>query len=159
MSTMNTSEITTLLNKMLSEMSVLKTEIKSLKGEVSATKGEIIELKGEVNSLASKYDLINNVAPESTGGLTAAPSGRRPTKPSFFKQLFLEDQAKYIDVLYTQDEIDAMYANEEVVKKKKDAEKATKVAGLLYRAHIVANTPVGRLSAFESIYTQAHPAT
>jgi hypothetical protein len=104
--------------------------------------------------LNAKLDLFKNLDLDSRENLADSKSDKKPTKPSFFKKIFLEEPNKYLNILYTQDEIDALYTNEEVTKKKKDSEKSNKVANLLYTTHIKSDSPAGRASAFESIYSQ-----
>lgn len=104
--------------------------------------------------LNAKLDLFKNLDLDSRETLTDTKNEKKPTKPSFFKKIFLEDREKYLNTLYTQDEINLIYADDEVIKKKKDADKATKAAALIYANHIKADSPAGRASAFESIYTQ-----
>ena len=100
---------------------------------------------------------FKNLDFESRESITDKKNEKKPTKPSFFKKLFMEENEKYMNTLYTQDEINAIYASEDVTKKKKDTDKATKAAAMIYLQHIKANVPEGRASAFESIYTQYYP--
>jgi hypothetical protein len=104
--------------------------------------------------LNAKFDIVKNLDLESRENIEEKKNEKKPTKPSFFKTIFLNEKDKYMNTLYTQDEIDAIYAGDEVSKKKKDADKATKAAALLYANHIKADNPEGRFSAFESIYSQ-----
>ena len=108
-------------------------------------------------TLNAKLDLFKNLDFESRESITDKKNEKKPTKPSFFKKLFMEENEKYMNTLYTQDEINAIYASDDVTKKKKDTDKATKAAAVIYLQHIKANVPEGRASAFESIYTQYYP--
>mgnify|MGYP001618182083 CR=1 FL=1 len=147
---MSNAEIVKMLKSMCKDIEQIKENIETL---VQADN----KSEDMYKTLNAKLDLFKNLDLDSRENLTDAKNEKKPTKPSFFKKIFLEDSDKYLNILYTQDEIDALYANEEVVKKKKDADKANKVAALLYTTHIKQDSPAGRTSAFESIYTQFYP--
>ncbi len=103
--------------------------------------------------LNAKLDLFKNLDMESRENISDKKKSKKATKPSFFKTLFLEDREEYLNNLYTQEEVDAIYASDEI-KKRKPSDQANKVAAVIYTKHIKANNPEGRASAFESIYTQ-----
>ena len=146
---MSNAEIVKLLKQMSKDLEQIKENVDALM---------LTDRKSDdmYKTLNAKLDLFKNLDLDSRENLTDTKSDKKPTKPSFFKKIFLEEPDKYLNILYTQDEIDTLYANEEVTKKKKDSEKANKVANLLYTTHIKADTPAGRASAFESIYRQFH---
>ncbi len=140
---------------------MLKTISKDLE-QVKLNMDTLLQTSGSSDEmykvLNAKLDLFKNLDMESRENLADNKGDKRPpTKPSFFKQIFMEDREKYLNTLYTQDEIDAVYAHEDVVKKKKECDKARKAGALLYDIHIKKNFPEGRASAFESIYTQFYP--
>jgi aconitase A len=147
---MSTAELVKMLKAMSKDLEQMKESIDML--VQSDAKAEDM-----YKTLNAKFDLFKNLDIESRESMADSKSEKKPTKPSFFKKIFLEDRSKYINTLYTQDEIDAIYAGEEVSKKKKEADKAGKAAALIYANHIKANNPEGRASAFESIYTQFYP--
>lgn len=147
---MSNAEIVKLLKTLSKDMDQMKTTINAL--VESDNKSEEM-----YKTLNAKLDLFKNLDIESRESIADKKNDKKPTKPSFFKRIFLEEREKYMNTLYTQDEIDAIYATDEVVKKKKDLDKATKVAAVIYMQHIKANNPEGRASAFESIFTQLYP--
>ncbi len=142
------------LIKMLKAMSK---DIEQIKENVAMLTQSDTRAEDMYKILNAKLDFFKNLNLESRENISDTQSEKKLTKPSFFKKLFLENRDKYIDILYTQAEIDEIYASDDVVKKKKDSDKATKVAADLYTKHIKANLPEGRASAFESIYSQVYP--
>lgn len=161
---MSTPEIVKTLKAMSKDIEQNKENINILIELINSIKvvdNTILEIckKTEATNtlLNAKFDIVKNLDIESRETLEDKKNEKKPTKPSFFKTLFLGDRDKYLNTLYTQDEINAIYASDEVSKKKKDADKANKAAALLYANHIKADNPEGRASAFESIYTQIYP--
>lgn len=146
---MSNAEIVKMLKQISKDLEQVKENVDAL----MIADGKSIDMYKTLNA---KLDLFKNLDLDSRENLTDSKTDKKPTKPSFFKKIFLEEPEKYLNILYTQDEIDALYSNEDVLKKKKDAEKANKVANLLYTTHIKSDTPAGRASAFESIYSQFH---
>jgi arsenate reductase-like glutaredoxin family protein len=142
------------LIKMLKAMSK---DIEQIKENVAILAQSDARAEDMYKILNAKLDFFKNLNLESRENISDTQSEKKLTKPSLFKKLFLENREKYIDILYTQAEIDAIYASEDVIKKKKDSDKATKVASDIYTKHIKANFPEGRASAFESIYSQVYP--
>ncbi len=162
---MSNADITKTLKAMAKDIEQNKNNINTLINLINKTidikLDEIIETCKKTEStntlLNSKFDIIKNLDIESREKIEDKKSEKKPTKPSFFKSLFNGDKDKYMNILYTQDEIDDIYQSEEVIKKKKDSDKLNKVADLLYKNHIKENKPEGRQSAFESIYSQLYP--
>jgi aconitase A len=147
---MSTTEIVKILKNLSKDIEQMKQTINSLV-EADNKSEEMYK------TLNAKLDLFKNLDSDSRENIADKKNDKKPTKPSFFKKIFLEEQEKYLNTLYTQDEIDAIYASDEVVKKKKDTDKAVKAAAIIYVQHIKGNSPEGRASAFESIYTQFYP--
>ncbi len=111
------------------------------------------------SEISQKIDIFTNLSEQSAQHLAeagAAGATVRKTKanrPVAFKKLFLEDREKYMNQLYTQAEIDLFMQHEDVVKKTKAQDKYSKIAALIYNNHIKTDTPAGRNSAFESVYS------
>ncbi len=141
--------------------------IKALAVDVAATKTAIADLKEAVQASAAATELINktthakldifkNLQAQSRETIEST-SQKRPTKPAYFKKIFIEDRATYINKLYTEEEIKAAFADKGVMAKTKESEKLTKVANIIYTNHIKADNPTGRLSEFTSIFEKAYP--
>lgn len=101
-----------------------------------------------------KMDVFLNLSKQSVDAVVNEPTTTRKTnKPTFFKNLFINEYDKYLNDLYTQEEVDILKNHEDVKKKVKDADKQVKIASLIYNTHIKSNNPEGRLAKFESIYS------
>lgn len=87
------------------------------------------------------------------GDKPASREGRKPTRPAYFRQLFLTERSKYMGVLFTEDEIAAAFRDSSVWKSRKSARLA-KASALLYNRHIKADNPPGRSATFNEIYSQ-----
>lgn len=110
-------------------------------------------------NLNVKFDVFNL---ESRSRQTVQQTDKQPSKlsrPAFFKKIFAEERDKYMDKLYTQEEIDAAMADKEVRAKKKDSDKILKACMIIYTNHIKADNPVGRWSAFQSFYDQSNQSS
>lgn len=144
------ADIVKLLNELIKDVNTLKKDVALLVDHESKEK-DMFKI------LNAKLDLFKNLdASSQEATASKSKTATKPTKPTFFKQIFLDDRDKYLNSLYTQDEIDEVYKTEEVIKKKKPDEKATKAASLLYTKHIKADNPSGRASAFESVYSNIY---
>lgn len=157
------ADIVKILKAMAKDLNQMKISINELVEATDGSKQSIDVLldandksKDMYKVLNAKLDLFKNLDMDSRENIQDKKSSKKISRPSFFKQLFLEQRDMYMDKLYTQDEIDAIYSLDEV-KKKKDADKATKAAALIFLNHIKANVPEGRFSEFESIYAKAYP--
>lgn len=87
------------------------------------------------------------------GDAPSATPSKKPTRPTYFKQLFINDRAKHMDVLFTQEEISAAYRERGVWRSRK-TNRLAKVSTILYNRHIKSDDPAGRKEAFEKIYSQ-----
>jgi hypothetical protein len=105
------------------------------------------------NHLDHKIDNAVNLNQQSVTNISD-PNPRKINKPSFFKKLFLEQKEEYMGRLFVEEEIEVISKMEDVVNKKKDTEKQSRIAHHIYNLHIKANSPPGRLAEFESIYEQ-----
>lgn len=146
----NNTEIVKILKNLSKDVDIIKNSLDVL--VASDSKSEDM-----YKNLNAKLDLFKNLDLESRENIADKKNTKKPTKPSFFKIIFLTRRDQYMDVLYTQDEINAIYATDVVVQKKKPDEQATKAAAMIYLQHIKGNSPPGRTSAFESIYNQEYP--
>lgn len=148
----NNTEVIELLKNLTKDMNEMKLAIKELQEDNASS---AINAEKMYKTLNAKFDLFKNLEAQSRETIQQTDSNaRKLTRPAFFKKIFTEDQEKYINVLYTQEEKDAAFAEKDVTAKKKESERITKAASILYTKHIKANNPEGRQSAFESIYEQ-----
>lgn len=149
MSKPNSSEIILLLNALAKDIGDMKVAMTMLREEnTSAAAGAEVMFK----TLNSKFDMFKNLESEAREALKpAAPL--RMSRPQFFKRLFQDEQEreKYMNVLYTQEEIDDASDLDDVKSKKKDVDRMAKIAAILYASLELKN----RKGTFESIFTQA----
>lgn len=132
----------------------LKVSIKELQEDNASA---AVNAEQMFKTLNAKLDIFRNLETQSRETLQQQTSSasRKLTRPRYFKELFTTDRNKYLNVLYTQAEIDEAFQSKEVVVKKKEADRISKVASILYTTHIKGDTPEGRASAFASMYNQA----
>ncbi len=146
------AEILELIKALAADVALIKAKVEELQEDnaSSAVNGEAM-----YKALNAKFDIFKNLEAQSREMREqSATTKRKLTRPAFFKELFMKEREKYMNVLYTQEEIDAAYQDATVVAKKKDSEKITKVATFIYNNHIKINNPEGRLSAFAGLYDQ-----
>ena len=155
------ADITLLLNTMMEEMKALKTSIDEMKTNIHELQEDnasaAVNAESMYKTLNAKFDLFKNLESDSRETIRqqSAAGTRKLTRPVFFKKLFIEDRMKYINILYTQEEIDIVMQDKEVTSKKKEDDRISKLATLIYTKHIKGNNPEGRASAFASIYEQS----
>jgi len=147
---MSKTEVLDLLKKISKDVENLNVRMNT----IETKQGEDISKCQEMfKILNAKIDIFKNLESESREAvLQKTASGKRPTKPSFMKLIFINERDQHMNILYTQDEIDALYETDEVKAKKKEADRTAKVASMIYTEHIKKDNPPGRESAFESIY-------
>jgi regulator of replication initiation timing len=152
-----TAEIVALLKELSADMAEMKVSMTEMKAAMtnlhednasSAINGEKM-----YKTLNAKFDIFKNLEAQSREAIQqTAAAPRKLTRPGFFKKLFLEDREKYMNILYTQEEIDFAFQDKDVIAKKKDADRLNKVAGIIFTNYIKADNPEGRASAFASLY-------
>lgn len=146
-------EVLSLLKKVSQDVAELKIAIKELQEDNASS---AVNAEKMYKTLNAKFDMFKNLDTQSRETIQqTTSSSRKLTRPVFFKKIFLEEREKHLNVLYTQEEIDAAFQDKDVVAKKKEADKISKVATILYANHIKANNPEGRASAFASLYEQS----
>lgn len=150
---MNASnDVAQLLNEVLKEMRELKAAISELQEDNASA---AVNAEKMYKTLNVKFDIFKNLEPQSRETIQqTANASRKLTRPTFFKKIFTEEREKYLNILYTQEEVDAVFEHPDVVAKKKPSDKISKVVSILYTKHIKANNPEGRFSAFASLYDQ-----
>lgn len=152
MSKSNT-EVIDILKNLSKDMEEMKVAIKELQEDNASS---AVNAEKMYKTLNVKFDMFKNLEAQSRETIQqSASTGRKLTRPAFFKKIFIEDRDKYINLLYTQEEIDAAFQEKEVIAKKKEADRISKVVTIIYTNHIKANNPEGRASAFASLYEQS----
>ena len=154
---MSKSEVLDLLKTIAKDVESFGRRLETIEGKIESIETNQVEdvnkAKDMFKILNAKIDVIKNLESESREAISQkSSSGKKPTKPSFMKQIFIEERDQFMNVLYTEDEINAVFDSDEVKAKKKEAERNAKAAALIYARHIKADNPAGRQSAFESIY-------
>lgn len=149
MSKSDPGEILALVKALGENIKDMKVAMDALRNEnTTAANGAEIMFK----TLNSKFDMFKNLESEARQALKpTAPT--RMSRPQFFKKIFLDEVERdaYMNILYTQEEIDEASNHEDVKSKKKDADRISKIAAILYAALDTKN----RKGTFESIFTQA----
>lgn len=85
------------------------------------------------NQINTKIDILCNLETSSnTSAKPATKKNKALSKPAFFKDKLKANLNEFIDILYTQDEIDELYNNTEVKSKKTETTKKNKLIDLLY---------------------------
>lgn len=127
-------------------MSISAKDIEFIKKELAEIKKELKENKKYTeqvilnnttsveqlsNAIEVKLDLLCN-ATNKTASKTASKTNKALSKAAFFKKIVKEDINKYVDILYTQENVDNLYEDETVKAKKTTSQKLTRVVELLY---------------------------
>ena len=147
------NEILDLLKTLSKDMEEMKVSIKELQEDNASS---AVNAEKMYKTLNAKFDMFKNLEAQSRETIQqSATTGRKLTRPAFFKKIFIEDRDKHLNVLYTQEEIDEAFQEKEVLAKKKEADRISKVVTIIYTKHIKANNPEGRASAFASLYEQS----
>ena len=155
------ADIAELLTTLVQEVKDLKIAITEIKTNVHELQEDnassAVNAEAMYKTLNAKFDLFKNLESNSRDTILQQTnsSTRKLTRPVFFKKIFVEDRDKYLNILYTQEEIDNAMQDKDVVAKKKEADRISKVATIIYTNHIKANNPEGRASAFASLYEQS----
>lgn len=147
------SEVIELLKQLSKDMEEMKVAVKELQEDNASS---AVNAEKMFKTLNAKFDMFKNLESQSRETIEQkASTGRKLTRPAFFKKIFIEEREKHLNVLYTQEEIDAAFQEKDVLAKKKEADRISKVVTIIYTNHIKANNPEGRASAFASLYEQS----
>jgi len=85
------------------------------------------------NQINTKMDILCNLETSSTtSSKPAAKKNKALSKPAFFKDKMKANINEFINVLYTQEELNDLYNNSEVKSKKTETTKKNKIIDLLY---------------------------
>ena len=106
------------------------------------------------NTILAKLDILSNLPSNIDDGAKSTSKPKRTMITStFFKQELKSDMNKYIDILYTKDDIDNLKKDPEVLKKKTESDKNTKLISLIYMNIIKPNPQLlKKLEEFKEIY-------
>ena len=144
------AEIIDMIKMLAKDMAELKISVKELQEDNASS---AVGAEKMYKTLNAKLDMFKNLEAQTRETIQqTTTTGRKPTRPAFFKSLFLENRDKYLDILYTQEEIDAAFLDDNVVAKKKESDRISKVVTILYTNGIKGNNPEGRKSTFDSLY-------
>jgi hypothetical protein len=87
----------------------------------------------EIANIDIKLDIIcNSINTKSTANKTQVKKTKVVSKLAFFKKKLKENINEYIDVLYTEDEINDLYSRDDVKVKKTELLKKNRIIDLLY---------------------------
>lgn len=85
------------------------------------------------NQINTKMDILCNLETSSTtSSKPAAKKNKALSKPAFFKDKMKANMNEFLDILYTQEEMNNLYNNSEVKSKKTETAKKNKIIDLLY---------------------------
>ena len=86
------------------------------------------------NQINTKIDILCNIESTTNNNTTASnvKKTKSLSKTSFFKDKLKNNINEFLDVLYTQDELDELNNHPDVKSKKNDSSKKTKIIDLLY---------------------------
>jgi hypothetical protein len=142
---------------MLALVKALSDNIKDMKEAMDAFRNENITAANGAEimfkTLNSKFDMFKNLESEARQAMKPVAPVRSLSRPQFFKKIFLDDEERetYMNILYTQEDIDEASNHDDVKSKKKDVDRITKIAAILYAALETKN----RRATFENIFAQA----
>jgi len=85
------------------------------------------------NQINTKIDILCNIDSISNNSKSSSTKKTKSlSKTSFFKDKMKSNIKEFIDVLYTEDELNELYNHPDVKSKKNDSTKKTKIIDLLY---------------------------
>lgn len=84
------------------------------------------------NNIELKIDILSNADKIITNHKTAS-NKKVKAKSVFFREEYKKDKEVYMNILYTQSDIDQLYELEEIKNKKKEDHKVSKICEYLYK--------------------------
>lgn len=109
-------------------------------------------------TLNVKFDMLKNLETASREAVQQTTTRTtKPTRPAFFKQIFAEEREVHIGSLYNQEDIDAAFAERDVVAKKKETDRNNKAASIVYQNCLKGDHNKMRIAAFEQLYATRNP--
>lgn len=141
-------------NKIIAMLEKLAEDVAALSDKIDHL-SEVNESANETayRALSKKLDLLKNLDnnAQASAQQVATTKTAKPTRPIYFKTIFNEDQAKYVGLLYTQEELDTV-CDSDKVKTKSGAVQQNRIANIIYTEYIRKNPD--RMKAFDDIYTK-----
>lgn len=115
----------------MSDIKELNKKIDALTALIQSDLINKMKIEEMINNIETKLDLYINFDTQVKSMTTQVKTF--PSRPTWFKDQFALNNNVFInDGLYTSDDINELFKNKEVVKKKKDSEKIMKIGALLY---------------------------
>lgn len=111
-------------------------------------------VSGIANSIETKIDFLSNAENIVNSQKAAVSDSKVKAKLAFFKDEFKKDKSCWLNVLYTQDEIDELYNIEEIKKKSKEEHKLSKIAEYIYKKITKDSTKLAELNKFYEEYKE-----
>lgn len=92
-----------------------------------------IEVQTIATEMGAKIDIMCNIEkPATSSTKTSAKTSKILTKNAFFKDKLKKNINEYIDILYTEDDINELKNHPDVLSKKTDILKKNKIIDILY---------------------------
>lgn len=129
-------------------------QLKALTESIEEMKISIEQLDVPKVAKVPKADKESKASPKKAALKAEAASGAKMYRPSFFKKLFMEERKAYLNILWTQKEIDELLLLPEVASKKKEDDRFAKIARILYDVSIKEDVPRGRKAKFELAFAE-----
>lgn len=111
-------------------------------------------VSGIANSIETKIDFLSNAENIINNQKAVMSECKVKAKLAFFKDEFKKDKNNWLNVLYTQDEIDELYNIDEIKKKSKEEHKLSKVAEYIYKKITKDSTKLAELNKFYEEYKE-----
>ena len=113
------------IDLVLKELNKLRDDMKHL---ILVNTSLVQEIANQINT---KIDILCNI--ENVNSNAKVSQNKKVlTKTMFFKSELKKDINKYINILYSQEDLDGLYNNPEVKSKKTELQKKNKIIDLLY---------------------------
>ena len=123
------------LDEIISKLNHLSSEFQQIKNIFDDIIIINTTLSQEIgNQINTKLDILCNLdsSTNATATKTVSKKTKALSKPAFFKEKVKENINEFLDILYSQEDINNLYNNEDVKSKKSDLTKKNKLIDLLY---------------------------
>lgn len=148
----HTAQILEMLKSITADVAQLKLDVDAMRTDNTQAAQSADTMYRALNV---KFDMLKNLEATSREAIanTSARS-TKPTRPAFFKQIFTDERNLHVGTLYSQEDIDAAFADANVQAKKKEADRNNKAAAIVYASCIKGDGNKERFNAFESLYSE-----
>lgn len=137
------SKIDTLTKRMQELIESMKEHRDIVDKAVAANNAVLQEISNEISL---KLDMMNNGEASQK-----KPSKKIKTKETYFKDMLKEDINVFVDKLYSQEDIQRLMENPEVLSRKNEANKISKLGGILFKE---ISKDAARTAALAELYSQ-----